>query len=83
MSKNAIVEPWVLWRHAYLNRFYLLPEDEAWAMDAWLEGRPFGELCEGLCQWHAEEAVGPRAASLLKNWIQSGLVTEITLKPQG
>lgn len=78
MSKSQVASPWVLWRHAYLNRFYLLPDDEAWAMDTMLDGRPFGELCEGLCQWHNEEAVGLRAASLLKSWIQSGLITEIS-----
>lgn len=78
MSKSSVASPWVLWRHAYLNRFYLLPDDEAWAMDTMLEGRTFGELCEGLCQWHDEEAVGLRAASLLKSWIQSGLITDIS-----
>lgn len=78
MSKSPVASPWVLWRHAYLNRFYLLPDDEAWAMDTMLEGRTFGELCEGLCQWHNEEAVGLRAASFLKSWIQSGLITDIS-----
>lgn len=78
MSKSSVASHWVLWRHAYLNRFYLLPDDEAWAMDTMLKGRTFGELCEGLRQWHDEEAVGLRAASLLKSWIQSGLITDIS-----
>ncbi|HAT8643106.1 TPA: DUF2063 domain-containing protein [Legionella pneumophila] len=77
MIKSTQMSSWVLWRQAYLNRFYLLPDDEAWAMDAMLEGRTFGALCEGLCQWHDEAEVGMRAASLLKSWIQSGLITDI------
>lgn len=75
--KNTNPVPWVLWRHDYINRFYPLLEDESWAMDAILKGLSFGEICEGLCQWHTEEAVGQRAASLLKGWIQSGLISDI------
>jgi len=78
VTQNPVAVPWVLWRHAYLNRFYLLPDDEAWAMDGMLNGHTFGALCEGLCRWHGEEAVGLRAASLLKSWIQSGLITDIS-----
>ncbi|MCW8443137.1 DNA-binding domain-containing protein [Fluoribacter gormanii] len=77
MSKDTKASPWVLWRHAYLNRFYSLSDDEAWAMDKMLTGQPFCDLCEGLCQWHDEEDVGLRAASLLKSWIQSGLIADI------
>ncbi|KTD61084.1 HvfC/BufC N-terminal domain-containing protein [Legionella spiritensis] len=75
--KNQCEEAWVLWRKDYLNRFYLLKKDEAWAMDTMISGRTFGEFCEGLCQWHDEADVGLRAASLLKGWMQSGLITAI------
>jgi hypothetical protein len=74
-SKNA--SPWALWRHNYLNRFYSLPDDEAFAMDTIITGHSFGALCEGLCQWHDESEVSMRAASLLKSWIQSGLISDI------
>lgn len=73
--------PWVLWRNDYMNRFYALSPDEAWALDAVLGNISFGEICEGLCQWHDEGAVGLRAASLLKGWIQSGLLSDILFQP--
>jgi len=69
--------PWVLWRKELVNQFCSMPEDEAWAMDAVLQGFTFGDMCEGLCQWIDEENAGLRAASLLKGWIQSGLLSAI------
>jgi hypothetical protein len=41
--------------------------------------RSFGDICEGLCQWVSEEEAGQRAASLLKTWIQLGLLAEVVL----
>lgn len=70
---------WVLWRSDYINRFYSLAHDEAWAMDAMITGATFSELCEGLCQWLPEEKVVLRVASLLKKWIQSGLLADINI----
>lgn len=80
MNKSLKPSPWVLWRHEYMNRFYLLADDEAWALDNTLKGLSFGEFCEGLFQWHDEDAIGMRAASLLKNWIQSGFITDISFQ---
>jgi hypothetical protein len=68
---------WALWRKDYLNRFYSLAEDEAWALEALSKGATFAELCEGLCNWFEEQEVGMRAASLLKGWIESGLIAGI------
>ncbi|KTC87546.1 MULTISPECIES: DNA-binding domain-containing protein [Legionella] len=76
-AKNAEIARWALWRHDYINRFYTLGEDEAWALDALIKGSSFGELCEGLCQWFEEDEVGLHAASLLKGWIQSGLLAAV------
>lgn len=76
--KNSAPYSWVLWRYDNMNRFYCLSQDESYALDTALKERTFGELCEGLCQWHKEEEVGLRAASLLKQWIQSGLITDIS-----
>ena len=75
--KNSNEIPWVLWRNDYMNRFYSLDPDEAWAIDSILKELTFGELCEGLCQWHNEETVGMKAATLLKSWIQAGFISEI------
>jgi len=75
--KHSNPVSWVLWRYDNMNRFYCLSQDESYALDAVLKERSFGELCEGLCQWHKEEDVGLRAASFLKGWIQSGLISNI------
>lgn len=74
--------PWLIWRHELENQFCTLPTDEAWAIDALLNGATFGEIGEGLCQWVTEEEAGLRAASFLKSWIQAGLITNITLEQE-
>ncbi len=72
---------WVLWRNNYLNQFCSLSEEEAWAIDAMLQGASFGAICEGLCQWIDEENAAQQAASLLKGWITAGLVSSVTVIP--
>ena len=79
LVKNSSPTSWILWRSDYVNRFCPLSEEESWAVNAMMNGITFGELCEGLCQWNEEDQVGMRAASLLKGWIQSGLVNSITV----
>lgn len=75
--KNYVIESWVLWREDGLNRFCPLNEDEAWGLDAAQSGMPFGDICEGLCQWHKEEAVGLVAAGFLKGWVELGLIHQV------
>jgi len=80
--KKSKPDPWILWRLDYVNRFYALSDDEAWAIDQMIAGVSFGKLCEGLCAFVDEQEVGMRAATLLKGWIQSGLLAEIKLLPE-
>ena len=68
---------WLLWRQELTTRWRSLTPDEAWMLDAARQGGRFGALCEGLCQWHAPEAVALQAASYLKLWLNDGLVTDI------
>ncbi len=75
--KKINATTWVLWRQDYITRFYDLAVDEKWALEALTKGANFGELCEGLCDWFDEQEVGMRAASLLKGWIQSGMIAGI------
>lgn len=79
MIKSDEAIPWILWRKYYLNRFYQLSTDECWAFDAIHSGKNFGHICEGLSQWHEEEHIATRAASLLANWIHSGMITTILI----
>jgi hypothetical protein len=68
---------WLLWRADLSTHWRSLTEDEAWALDAVKDGKTFAELCDGLCQWHAPEAVAMQAASYLKLWLSDGLITSI------
>lgn len=47
-------------------------EDEAEALGAVAQGKNFAEVCDRLSEWHPADAVIPRAASMLKGWIESG-----------
>lgn len=76
-SDNSKATSWVLWRSSdYLVQFYSMTEEEAWALDAVIQGLSFGVLCEGLCRWVTAEEVGMKAASYLKGWIQKGILSQ-------
>lgn len=68
---------WLLWRKDLDTHWRSLSEDEAMMLDTAQHGANFGELCEGLCQWHAPEGVALQAASYLKLWLSDGLITAI------
>lgn len=68
---------WILWRKELTHQFCSIPEDEAWAIDAILQGVSFSEICDGLCLWVNEENAGLHAASLLKGWIHAGVLSKI------
>lgn len=68
---------WILWRKDLACQFSSLLKDEAWAINATLEGSTFGEICEGLGLWYDNQEAGHRAASLLKSWITTGLIESV------
>ncbi len=70
---------WLLWRQDYQTQFCSLSAAEAWAVHSLFEERTFGEICEGLCQWIAEENAPMQAASFLKSWLTAGLITQVKL----
>lgn len=70
---------WVMWRRELINRFCSISIEEAWAIDAILNGLSFGDICEKSCEWVGEEKAGMYAASLLKGWVQSGLIAGVAL----
>ncbi|MDR3386549.1 MAG: DNA-binding domain-containing protein [Rudaea sp.] len=67
----------VVSRQDTIVRYRLLPTDEAAALDAVENGACFAEICEVLCEWHSEDAVAMRAATLLSQWIQDQWVAEL------
>jgi len=79
-SKYDISIPYIFWRKDLINQYCSLPPDERYAIDSILKGHTFGEICEALCQWVEEQDAALRAASLLKGWINSGLISAIQME---
>lgn len=77
MSEYASAVDWLFWRHELMNHFISLSVDEAWALDAAISGASFAEICEGLIQFVEEDNVAIAAASMLRKWLSSGLISQI------
>jgi hypothetical protein len=69
--------PWLLWRQNFKNYFRSLDAVEEAALEAAIAGRPFGEICEELGAFLAEEEIPPRAATLVAGWLDSGIIVAI------
>jgi hypothetical protein len=65
---------WLLWRRELTTYYRSLSDCEATVLDSALRGWPFGELCELLCEELGEHEAPAQAASLLRGWVDSGLV---------
>jgi hypothetical protein len=65
---------WAIWRPELMSNFRSLDPDEAAILDAMMEGRPFPALCEALLPYVEEDHAPARAASLLRSWIEEGMV---------
>ena len=65
---------WLLWRQGLTTYFRSLPATEARALDAARDSWPFGELCDLLCDEVGEAQAPTQAATLLRGWIDAGLI---------
>ncbi|MDZ4730877.1 MAG: DNA-binding domain-containing protein [Xanthomonadales bacterium] len=74
---KADPDAWLVWRQELRLMFRPAEADEAWALEAFRSGKAFGDVCEGLCQWHAEEQVPTRAVGLLQTWLNEQLVIKL------
>ncbi|MGH8042059.1 MAG: HvfC/BufC family peptide modification chaperone [Rudaea sp.] len=72
---------WIVSRQNFEVHHRRLDDDEAAALDAVAADMPFAQMCEALCQWHAQDSVPLRAASLLKAWVGNGWITRVLLGP--
>ncbi len=68
---------WLVWRQELRMMFRPAESDECWALAAFQGGQTFGDVCEGLCRWHAEDRVPQRAVALLQRWLSEQLVVAI------
>ncbi|GGY65605.1 DUF2063 domain-containing protein [Cellvibrio zantedeschiae] len=73
---------WLIWRDDLRVVYRPLQQTEAWALQAFLEGKNFAEVCEGLCEWFDEEQVPMQAAQYLQQWILGNVITKILTAEQ-
>jgi hypothetical protein len=66
--------PWVIWRPGRVSNFRSLEPDEAAMLDAMIAGQPFPALCEALLPFVEEDQAAPRAAGLLRAWVEEGMI---------
>ena len=65
---------WAIWRPELVSNFRSLDQDDAALLDALADGRTFPELCEAVAPFTGEEQAAARAASLLRAWVEGGLI---------
>lgn len=70
---------WLIWRKELTAYFRSLSESESWAFAAVREGASFTALCEGLCRWFAPDEAAPQAATLLRQWVDDELISDLTV----
>jgi len=70
-------QTWAVWRRDLKIFFRSMPKTEAWALNAFREGRCFADVCEGLCEWVDEVQVAVTAAGYLQSWLREGWIVGI------
>lgn len=71
------VVTYLIWRKGLKTLYRSLGADETDALNRVSQGTDFAGLCTGLTQWVPTEQTALRAASLLKTWLNEGLVTNL------
>ena len=68
----------LIWREDLKTRYRTLEDDEAAALSCAREGGSFAQICEALIDYVEDESqIALRAASLLKGWIEGGMVRDL------
>jgi len=65
----------IVWRQAFMSRFRPLPPEEAMMWDEAAKGVAFGVLCEMVATFAGTDGAELRAASFLKGWVDTGMLT--------
>lgn len=76
-SANFEPQAWLIWRQQLKLLFRSLSVHEAFAIDAFLQGQCFAEVCAGLTEWLDEEQVVMNAAGFLQTWLSEGWITGV------
>ncbi len=72
-SSDAAI--WIVWRRDLTTYFRSLEIDEAAALNTIVAQGNFADLCENLCEWVEPDAVPAYAMTLLRRWIDEGLLS--------
>ena len=71
---------WLIWRNGLKSFFRSLKAPEAQALKTALEGKNFAEICEGLTHWRDEMNAAEKAALMLRQWLEEGLIVEVKIE---
>jgi len=77
-QKNTSSVSCMIWRSQQEIQFCTLSNDESCMIEMMQEGKNFGEMCVALCEWIKEEKVAMHAALLLKRYITSDLIIDVS-----
>jgi Putative DNA-binding domain len=72
---------YIVWRRELASYFRSAAADEAWAIEALHQGKPFAEICAGICEWIAEDQAPGRVAGYLREWVDEGWIRRIISSP--
>lgn len=76
--REQLDSAWLLWRGTdRLSSFISIEADEQAALNAFLKGGNFAQVCEVLSRWHIEDAVAEIAVGLLSKWFGMGMIREV------
>jgi hypothetical protein len=75
--KARISQGWVMWRQGLDTYWRSMDADETAAMDAMIEGQSFENICATLLKWSDKENIAIRAAGMLKQWVNEGMIVKL------
>jgi len=75
--KTTEAQAWLIWRQQLKLLFRSLSVQEAFAIDAFLQGQSFAAVCAGLAEWLDEEQVVLNAAGFLQTWLSEGWIADV------
>ncbi|RDS83272.1 DNA-binding domain-containing protein [Dyella psychrodurans] len=64
----------LVWRRATTVHYRRLDDDEWLVLGASIQGETFASLCARLAACHGESAAMPRMVTVLKRWLEAGLI---------
>ena len=70
---------YVIWRSGLKSMFRTLEPLEAQVLKAALDGANFGALCALIAEQISEAEAPGRAAAILRNWVEPGLITRVEI----